>query len=549
MSKIKKFLTKKRIIIIVILIIILFIVIRVVSAVNKVKTALNSLNDYTEATVERRDLTEKLSGSGSLEPLDSYNVTSLVAAEILNCTFEDGDTVKKDDLLYELDSSDVSSSIERSQISLERSQRNYDKMLDDQSDLTVKASVNGTVKNLILKEGDKVNAGTTILTIEDTSSYLLSEYYSTEFAGKINVGDKVTVSVPDAMIITEGVVTKINNHIKKSDTGIDCFEVVTTINNDGSLSSGLSASGMIGKNIYPTIEDADGLDCITKEDITVSASGDVDEIFFKDGESVKKGDVILKIKSETMDDSIKDAKDSLREATIAYDNQQDTLDNYMIKAPIDGTIVVKNYKEGEKTQIGQNMCIIYDMSALTITLNVDELDISKVKVGQKAIITADAVEGKEFEGVVTRVGINGTTGSGVTTFPVDIRLDVTDGLLPGMNVDVDIIVTNVSNVIAVPAEAVERGDKVLVKSLDGTTDEGAPEGYKYVDVTVGVSDGDYVEITSGLSENDAITYKKVTANGSDIFNLMMSMDGGDFDDGGDSRSGGRPDGPPQGGGM
>ncbi len=148
------------------------------------------------------------------------------------------------------------------------------------------------------------------------------------------------------------------------------------------------------------------------------------------------------------------------------------------------------------------------------------------------------------------MGINGTSASGVTTFPVDIRLDVTDGLLPGMNVDVDIIVTNVTDVLTVPAEAVERGDRVLVKSPDGTTDEGAPEGYKYADVTIGVSDGDYVEITSGLSENDAITYKKITAIGTDIYNLMMGMDSGDFDGAdGPPSGGGRPDGPPQGGGR
>jgi HlyD family secretion protein len=63
-------------------------------------------------------------------------------------------------------------------------------------------------------------------------------------------------------------------------------------------------------------------------------------------------------------------------------------------------------------------------------LNVDELDIAKVQVGQTETITADAAGGKTYTGIVTKVNINGTTNNGVTAYPVTIRIDETEGLLP-----------------------------------------------------------------------------------------------------------------------
>ena len=62
---------------------------------------------YTTASVEKRSITNSLTGSGTLQPADSYTVTTLVSGEVLSDTFEEGDLVEKDQLLYTIDSSDV----------------------------------------------------------------------------------------------------------------------------------------------------------------------------------------------------------------------------------------------------------------------------------------------------------------------------------------------------------------------------------------------------------------------------------------------------------
>ena len=78
---------------------------------------------YTTAAVERRDITSEITGSGSLEAANSYSVTSLVDGTILADYFEEGDQVNEDTVLYDIDSSDMASSLEQSEISLSQAQR------------------------------------------------------------------------------------------------------------------------------------------------------------------------------------------------------------------------------------------------------------------------------------------------------------------------------------------------------------------------------------------------------------------------------------------
>lgn len=157
----------------------------------------------------------------------------------------------------------------------------------------------------------------------------------------------------------------------------------------------------------------------------------------------------------------------------------------------------------------------------------------------------------------------GTTSNGVTAYPVTVRIDDTDGLLPGMNVDAEIVVESVTGVLAVPVEAVVRGNMVLVKDGGANAGESAapsekafgpagaasvPEGFTYVRVTLGVNNDDYIEIKSGLSEGDTIAVVQVnTDTGGMTGNAGFVVAGGagerDYNGGG-SYSGG----PPAGGG-
>ena len=193
----------------------------------------------------------------------------------------------------------------------------------------------------------------------------------------------------------------------------------------------------------------------------------------------------------------------------------------------------------------------YTEPNLQMTLNIDELDIDNVEVGQTVNITSDAKEGQTFTGVVTKVSVVGTTSGGTTTYPVTVRIDDTEGLRPGMNVDAEIVLTSADDVLAIPGTAVNRGNTVLITSdspsAANALEQEAPEGYVYVQVETGVSDDSYIEVTSGLQEGDTVAYLRTASSGSG--NMMMGgmpsdMGGGM---GGGMPSGGMPSGGPGGG--
>lgn len=95
---------------------------------------------YTQERVEKRTIISSLTGSGTLQPANSYTVTTLVEGEVLSAGFEEGDVVEKDMILYEIDSSDASNNIEKSQLSLNQAQRSYENTLENQY---VKAPIAG----------------------------------------------------------------------------------------------------------------------------------------------------------------------------------------------------------------------------------------------------------------------------------------------------------------------------------------------------------------------------------------------------------------------
>jgi len=523
---------KKKTWLIIVLVVVAVIAFLIIRTVGKVKTAMADVmgSVYSFDTVQRRDVSRTLTGSGTLQPEESYTVISLVSGEILHADFSTGDVVAKDDILYEVDSSDISNSLERADIALSQARRAYNKRIESQSDLTVKAPIGGTVSGITVSPGDNANTYGLAAIIENTDKLAITEYYSNQYAGLIQVGTQAQVSVEGRMVSLTGTVTEISSLTRMSETGIPCFGVTVEFDNPGALTPGEGAYCTLScgdQTLYPSIGSEKGLEAAERTCVYYDISGTVISVYVNNGEKISKGQTIMVLSSDTLPDEIQSAADSLRDAELSLEKTTDMLDEYTIKAPIDGTIVDKYYKEGENAETGKILCTIFDQSDLKVVLNVDELDIMDVAVGQKATVTADAVPGVTYEAEITEMSINGSTMGGVTTYPVTVTIAQAEGLLPGMNVDVKIVTGQASNVLTIPADAVSDKDMVLVKTVDGTTGQGAPEGYDYVKVETGIFDEDFVEILSGLDENAEIAYIPASAADSNLFyNLGRAMGGG-----------------------
>ena len=137
---------------------------------------------------------------------------------------------------------------------------------------------------------------------------------------------------------------------------------------------------------------------------------------------------MLQISGEDLTEAIQSAAESLRSAELNMDNMQEAMNNYTITSPIRGTIIEKAAKAGDALTAGADLCTIYDLSYLEMTINVDELQVSSLSVGQSVQVTADAVPDKTYIGEVPRVSMKGNSSCGPPTYPVTVRVDETEGL-------------------------------------------------------------------------------------------------------------------------
>ena len=503
---------------------------------------------YQTAATETRDITKSLTGSGTLEPADSYTVNTLASGEVLSDTFEEGDQVEEGQLLYTLDSSNASSSQTQAQNSYSQAQSNYQQAVNAKYP---SADMGGTVSEVYVKNGESVSAGTELVRIVGDNNIYMTFLFPYASPSDFYVGQTATIYIGNFDGTTSGTVTAVSSSSITANTGLQAVSVQVKAPNPGLVTEDYTAVASIGSY---TSYGQTAINLSSSSVITAEVSGKISGLNWLPGDAISSGERICTITGSTADNQVESARISLSNASTSLENAQDSLEDYTITAPISGTVVTKNAKAGDNIEGGSDstLCVIYDMSYLEMTLNIDELDISEVAVGQEVQITADAAEGQVYTGVVTNVSIAGTTSGGITTYPVTIRIDETDGLRPGMNVDAEILLDSAQGVLAVPSAAVNRGDTVLITadspSAANALDQEAPEGYVYVSVEPGISDESYTEIISGLQEGDTVAYLQ-TSSSSDSMDFMavgMIPSGGGEMPGGGMPSGGMPSGGPGG---
>jgi HlyD family secretion protein len=193
-------------------------------------------------------------------------------------------------------------------------------------------------------------------------------------------------------------------------------------------------------------------------------------------------------------------------AQARIDAAQATLNQAFITAPFNGLITDSMNQPGDQVHTGTQAFQLDDPSRMLVDVQVSELDIDKVKSGQDAIMTFDALPGKTYHGQVIEVGQNGVSNSGVVNFPVTVQISDADASVkPGMTAAVNIIVSQLAGVLAVPSRAIrnENGQRVVY-----VLQAGKPQP---VQVELGASSDVMTQILSGsVQEGDQIVLNPPT---------------------------------------
>lgn len=513
-------------------------------------------------------LSTVIEGTGTTMPADSITYTTASTTEITGVYVSAGDTVAAGDLLYTQDDSELDEEIEGYQDELTELQNTLSDAGDQLSelnqrlaDLTVTAPFSGRITDVTVRAGDSVGSGTKLATLVDDSKMTLTQYFSYAYEDQIYVGMKAGVSIASLTTTLNGTVTEIKKVDRVTAEGTRCFAVTVTVDNPGALSEGMTGAGYLlassGEKLYPAVEGT--LEYYASEDITAPESGKLTAVNVDDYETVTAGATLFVIDGSDLEDQVETTQRSITQTQEKISEAEEKRADYQVTAEMDGKIIMVGVQEGESPrQASQTAVTLYNLDAMTITANIDELDIDNITMGMEVDITQSGAESDtHYTGTVTAISYEATNTNGVAYFPITITIPSEGALSAGVNVSYTITVGDESEGVLAPIAALQsttEGTCLFVKAdtkPDNAVDleEGVvPDGFYAVPVETGVSNSQYVRILSGVEEGVEVftRYQQAAPSGGDTTSQNGEEQGfegmGDF-------SGGRPGGMEQGGGM
>ncbi|WP_100486053.1 efflux RND transporter periplasmic adaptor subunit [Sporolactobacillus pectinivorans] len=235
-------------------------------------------------------------------------------------------------------------------------------------------------------------------------------------------------------------------------------------------------------------------------------------------------------------------------------------DGTTLDAPAAGTITTVNAYAGQRVTVGRAVMHLTNYSDLNTVLQIDELDIPKVKDGQNVAVTVNAYPSKTFSGTVTSIAAEGTDTNGVSTFNVTVHLNSSSGLKPGMTTTGNIVLQKKANVLYLPTGAVHQaGNQSYVYLSSNTASQSQQSGFgrrrlmnmdtkqgSMVAVKTGISNDQSIEITSGLTAGQSVQLTAITrqsgtnstSNSQSSYGMMSGFGGGQGFGGGRGFGGG-----------
>lgn len=208
---------------------------------------------------------------------------------------------------------------------------------------------------------------------------------------------------------------------------------------------------------------------------------------------------VAKLLDGVSEEPLSVARAQVEQARISLEDALATLAETELTAPFDGTVTAVHVAVGE--HVSGLAVELVDTDSLRVVLNVDEVDVGHIKVGQPALVTLETWPDRDLPGEVTSIAPKARNVAGIVTYEVQLSLDAGDlPVLSGMTANADILTAQRENVPLVPNRAViaeRKENKFYVnKVVDGELVK--------VEITIGMRDSAYTEVTSGLQEGDQV---------------------------------------------
>lgn len=449
--------------------------------------------NYTTTEVLRQDMETTVRGSGVVEAqnkLDVYSPSNVVISEVYA---ENGDEIAVGDAIAKIDKEAYLNAEAALNDSIDQIDASIESMYSSKGSTSIYSSVKGIVKIVYVEPNDSVEAAMNehgalaVISADDNMRLELNVDDTNAFAE----GDTVFVEVKEEKV--EATITEIDSFESTLKIVFEdlAYEVGAEVKvydaNDAEIGS---AKMMINVPVYVNGD-----------------AGVINYIRVKAESSVSNGTKLFGIKDN-------DASGALIDLTEQKDDLQEQLDDlkqgledmglgedYIIYAPVEGIMDEMNLTPYMTVAEGMKMFTLQSTHPLMMEIDIDELDIAQVKVGQIAEIKFEALAGESYEGEIVKINALGQSVNGVTNYQVTVIINETGDILIGMSGNANILTDKKENVLTIAVEAVQLIDDEYYVIMGEDANIITVADHK---IETGLNDGAYIEVIEGLSDGDTV---------------------------------------------
>ncbi|MDD2732254.1 MAG: efflux RND transporter periplasmic adaptor subunit [Candidatus Pacebacteria bacterium] len=513
----------------------------------------NNEVNYVTAEVEKGTLIVSVSGTGQVSALDQVDIKSKTSGEIVYVGVKKGQEVKASALIAAVDAYSAEKAVRDAEINLETANLELEKLLSPPDQLTLLQYENSLIQAKESKakaennleesydEGfnDISNAFLELPAIMAGLQDMLFSYsFSTNQQNIDYYVDAVKNYDNRALGYRDSAYSKYQTARKSYDQNFQDYKSASRFLDKSEIESLINETYETIKNISEALKSANNLiqfyqdkliehsskpqnlssthllslaGYISKTNSQLSSILSVQSSIKNNKESVtstertiqEKELSLAKLKLGADDLDIRAKKIVIQQKEDALLDAKQSLADCYIRAPFDGIIASIDVKKGDSVSSGAVATIITKKKIAEITLN--EVDIAKVKEGQRANITFDVIEDLNITGEVAEIDSLGAVSQGVVSYSVKIIFDTQDERVkPGMSVSAVIITDMKQDILMVSNSAVKSNGGQYVVVLENNMP------YNQV-VETGLSNDTMIEIASGLEEGDKVVTQTISS--------------------------------------
>ncbi len=479
---------------------------------------------YVFAIVEKGTLVSSVSGSGQVSASNQLDIKASASGNIVYVGVKSGQYVGAGTLLAQIDDRDAQKAVRDAKTSLESAQLSYDQIVGSINGIRGLKEKNQENLNKAYDDGFNVVASAfsglpDIMT--GLSSILTNRDYDQSQWNLDYYVDAVKLYYEDISIVRDETYQNYQAARDAYDQNFSDYKLISRSSDEVKIEAMIDQTYETSKLVSGAVKSAGNLIQVYKDKLTEtghqpksladshlsSLNGFVSKV---NGyiQSLNSAENAIQDNKEALINTefdIRSQEIQLNKAKDSLTDAQSKLADYYIRAPFSGIIAKVNVKVGDSSSGSVIATLITQQKIAGISLN--EVDVSKIKLGNKTTLTFDAVSDLNITGEVSEIDSIGTISQGVVTYNVQIAFDTQDDRVKsGMSVSAAIITDTKQDVLLVPNSAVKsQGGAYYVEMPDSTTPVRQP-------VEIGASNDTMTEITSGLKEGDSIITRTITAS-------------------------------------